>query len=62
MAKWSFPVLSGHSLHCLLVLDAIQAWTLVSKSGNAFQQGLENAFPGTGTIEWLLHKAAIADA
>ena len=40
-----------YSLHCLLVLEAIQAWTLVSKSGNAFQQGLENAFPGTGAIK-----------
>ena len=38
MTKWSFQVLFGYLLHCKLVLDAVQAWTLVPKSVNAFHK------------------------
>ena len=49
--KGLFPVLFGNDLHYALILEAVQAWALVSNSGNSYQEGLQNAFPGADAAE-----------
>ena len=56
-----FPVPFGNDLHYTLKLEAVQAWPLVSNSGNSCQEDLQNAFPGADAAERLRGKLAVAD-
>ena len=59
--KGLFPVLFGNNLHYTLILEAVQAWPLVSNSGNSCQESLQNTFPGADAVERLRGKLAVAD-
>ena len=50
-AKSLFPTLFGYILHPILVSEAVQARPLISNTGNALQQILQNAFRGTHFVE-----------
>ena len=64
MIIWQMVVSSpfGNDLHYTLILEAVQAWSLVSNSGNSCQEGLQNAFPGADAAKQIRGKLAVADA
>ena len=51
----------GYILHPILVLEAVQARTLISNGNNALQQVLQNAFCGTHFFERLSYRSTVAD-
>lgn len=44
----------GHSMCLIFVLEAVQAGPLISNTGNAFQQILQNTFHGTQFTKQLI--------
>ena len=53
--------LFGYILHYALLMETVQAWTLVSNSGHAFQQRPPVAFPGTDAVIRMPLRAAAED-